>query len=199
MGIFWVIFSRKETSSIRTYWTLSILVDVWRPFPWSGNFQMSTRSMWSFQVQTGMNYMGMVTGNKWRGSGFSEILIEAELVTTGCLSGVLKGKAYVKALFCLKTVSEAMQRSLFERFTEEENVEVFNPMALLNIVQICNRENLNLALLGPLLSSVHFCEAWVHVSCGEDTWHRHILYPPTQCSLHSQPTWILYLENIVKL
>ena len=58
----------------------------------------------------------------------------------------MKGKAYVKALFCLKTVSEAMQRSLFERFTEEENVEVFNPMALLNIVQICNRENLNLAL-----------------------------------------------------
>ena len=87
---------------------------------------------------TGMNYMGMVTGNKCKGSGYSEILIEAELVTTGCLSSVLKGKAYTKVLFCLKTVSEAMQRLLFERFAEEENVEIYNPLALLNLVQACN-------------------------------------------------------------
>ena len=93
--------------------------------------------------------MGMVTGNKCRGSGYSEILIEAELVTTGCLSSVLKGKAYAKALFCLKTVSEAMQRLLFERFAEEENVEVHNPVALLNLVQTCNRQNLDLALQDP--------------------------------------------------
>ena len=59
---------------------------------------------------------------------------------------MLKGKAYAKALFCLKTVSEAIQRLLFERFAEEGDVEVFNPMALLNLVQICNRENLDLAL-----------------------------------------------------
>ena len=98
---------------------------------------------------TGMNYMGMVTGNKCRGSGYSEILIEAELVTTGCLSSVLKGKAYAKALFCLKTVSEAMQRLLFERFAEEENVEVHNPVALLNLVQTCNRQNLDLVLQDP--------------------------------------------------
>ena len=57
--------------------------------------------------------MSMVTGNKCRGSGYSEVLIEAELVTTGCLSGVLKGKAYASALFCLKTFSEAMQKLLF--------------------------------------------------------------------------------------
>ena len=35
---------------------------------------------------TGMNYMGMVTGNKCRGSGYSEILLKADLVTTGCLA-----------------------------------------------------------------------------------------------------------------
>lgn len=41
---------------------------------------------------TRMNYIGMVTGNKCRGSGYSEILIEAELVITGfsvCRWGVL--------------------------------------------------------------------------------------------------------------
>ena len=62
-----------------------------------------------------------------------------------------------------------MQQLLFERFAEEENVEMHSPVALLNLVRISNRENLNLALLGPLLSSVHFCETWVEVSCGEDT------------------------------
>lgn len=98
---------------------------------------------------TGINYMGMVTGNKCRGSGYSEILIEAELVTTGCLASVLKGKAYAKALFCLKTVSEAMQRLLFEQFAEEENVQVSDPMALLNLVQKCNRENLDITLQDP--------------------------------------------------
>ena len=61
----------------------------------------------------------------------------------------MNGKAYAKALFCLKTISEAMKRLLFERFAEKENVEVFNPTALLNLVQICNREDLNLALQDP--------------------------------------------------
>ena len=42
-----------------------------------------------------------------------------------------------------------MQRLLFERFAEEENVKVNNSMALLNQVQICNRENLDLALQDP--------------------------------------------------
>ncbi|KAK3700755.1 hypothetical protein QZH41_010937 [Actinostola sp. cb2023] len=108
---------------------------------------------------TGMNYMGMVTGNKCRGSGYSEILIEAGLVTSGCLTSVLKGKAYAKALFCLKTVSEAMERFLFERFVEEEEVEVNNPAALLNLVQTCNRETLDLALQDP--STITILEKYV--------------------------------------
>ena len=61
----------------------------------------------------------------------------------------MKGKACAKALICLRTVSEAMQRLLFERFAEEENAEVYNPMGPLNLVQICNRENLDLALSDP--------------------------------------------------
>ena len=71
--------------------------------------------------------MGMVTGHTSRGSGYAEILIEAELVTSGCLRSVLTGKAYAKALFCLKAVSEAMERLLIKRFVEERNVEVSNP------------------------------------------------------------------------
>lgn len=83
------------------------------------------------------------------GSGYAEILIEAELVTTGCLDGVLKGRAYAKALFCLKIVSEAMERLLFERFIEEENVEITNSTALLDLVQTFSCESLDLALKDP--------------------------------------------------
>lgn len=103
---------------------------------------------------TGMNYMGMVTGHKCLGSGYSEILIEADLITGGCLKSVLKGKAYAKALFCLKTVSEAMERLLIERFIEEEKVEVTHPEALLNLVQTCSRDTLDLALQDPFTLTI---------------------------------------------
>ena len=98
---------------------------------------------------TGMNYIGMVTGHKCRGSGYGEILIEAGLITSGCLSSVLKGKAYAKALFCLKTVTEAMERLLIERFIKEENVEINNPRAFLSLVQTCCRDNLNAVMEDP--------------------------------------------------
>ena len=96
-----------------------------------------------------MNYMGMVTGHKCRCSGYAEILIEAELVTSGCLRKVLVGKAYAQALFCLKAVSEAMERLLIERFVEEQNLEVGNPVALFNLVQTCSRDNLYIAMKAP--------------------------------------------------
>ena len=39
--------------------------------------------------------------------------------------------------------------SIYERFAEEENIEVYNPVALLNLVEIFNRKNLDLALQDP--------------------------------------------------
>ena len=82
---------------------------------------------------TGMIYIGMVTGHKCRASGYSEI--EAGLVTSGYLGSVLKAKAYAKALFCLNKVSKAMERLLFERFVDEENIQVTKLHALLSLVQ----------------------------------------------------------------
>lgn len=98
---------------------------------------------------TSMNYIGTLTGRKMRGSGYKEILFEAQLVTSGSLKGVLSGKAYAKSLFCLKTVCEAMERLLMEQFFEEENTPVANPNVLLNIVKSCNREQLDEALKDP--------------------------------------------------
>ena len=99
---------------------------------------------------TTMNYIGMLTAHKCNGSGYFKILIEAKLVTSGCLGSVLRGKAYPKALYCLKTVIEAMERLLIERFVEEEKVELTNSNALLDLVQTCSHETLNNALHCPL-------------------------------------------------
>ena len=96
---------------------------------------------------TVMNYIGMLTSHKCMGSGYSEILLESGLVTSGCFKSVLKDKAYAKALFCYKTVSEAMEQLLIECFSEEENVDVTYPVALLSATQNCSRESLNHAYL----------------------------------------------------
>ena len=56
-----------------------------------------------------MNYIGMLTGHKCRGAGYSEILIEAGFTASGCLKRILSGKSYAKALFSLKVVTEALE------------------------------------------------------------------------------------------
>ena len=63
-------------------------------------------------------------GKKCRGSGYQEILLEAGLVTSGSINSVLSGKAYNKALFCLKTVVEALQRLLIDVFIEERDYKL---------------------------------------------------------------------------
>ena len=52
---------------------------------------------------TAMNSIHMVTGHKYRYSGYSEILLESEFSASGCLKSILSGKAYAKATFALKT------------------------------------------------------------------------------------------------
>jgi hypothetical protein len=106
------------------------------------------------QFHTGMNYMGMLTAHKCRGSGYTEILLEAQLVTSGCLKSVLSGKAYAKALFCLKTVCEAMERLLMERFIDEENIQIVDPEAILNLMKSCDRQHLDLALIDPSTQNI---------------------------------------------
>ena len=94
-------------------------------------------------------HTSMVTGNKCHGSGYSDILTEAGLVTSECLTSVLKGKAYAKALFCLRTVTEAMEQLLLDRFLEEEKVESPDPVALLNLAQSCDQQNPDLSIQDP--------------------------------------------------
>ena len=91
----------------------------------------------------------MVTSKKFRGSGYAEILLEANLTTTCCLKNILKGKAYAKAIYALKAVSESVQRLLFEKYLEEDATNIQTPMALMKIVQECNRQKLDSVLNDP--------------------------------------------------
>ena len=65
-----------------------------------------------------MNYLKMI-GHKMAGSGYAEILIEANLVTSGYLTGVLSGISYSKSLWCLKVVSECFERFIFSAFVDQ--------------------------------------------------------------------------------
>ena len=111
--------------------------------------QYSKHIIFPGPFHTKMNFIGMLTKKKARGSGYAEILIEAKLVTSGTLVSVLSGKAYSKALFNLKAVVEALELLLFEVFAKENDIEI-RPEALLNLINACSssscREQLDKAL-----------------------------------------------------
>lgn len=127
-----------------TTYDLGVIMKV-MPIIWKSPESYKDHIVLIGQFHTAMNYINMLLGHNMLGSGFQEILIESQLVTTGCLRGVLNGKAYAKSLFCIKTVCEAMERLLIDRFAEEENAEL-NPKALLELLDSCDQEHLNEAL-----------------------------------------------------
>ena len=47
----------------------------------------------TFNTAMPMNYLRMLTGHKFNACGYAEILIETDIATSGCLSGILKGKS----------------------------------------------------------------------------------------------------------
>ena len=60
-------------------------------------------------------------GKLLRGSGFSEIVIEANICASGSLEKVLSGKHYNRALRVHKIVMEALERLLLRMFEERED------------------------------------------------------------------------------
>ena len=116
---------------------MTALPYVWR-FP--GRYQKHVITPGPFH--TGMDYIGMITAYQCICSGYSEILIEAQLVNNGCLYTVLKGKAYSNAL--LKTRCDAMiERLLYRSFLEEmSDLNISDPVILLHFIQNITKETL---------------------------------------------------------
>ena len=64
------------------------------PLVWKYPNQYSKHFVFPGPFHTKMNFIGMLTKKKARGSGYAEILIEAKLVTSGTLVSFLSEKAY---------------------------------------------------------------------------------------------------------
>jgi len=107
---------------------------------------------------TVMNYLGALTNRKCSGSGYAEILVEAGLVNAGRLDAVLKGKAYAKALFCVKCVTEAMERLLLETFSDRESTN-FDLSNLRIFMDNISRQNL--AVLLDDTSYIKLLHKWI--------------------------------------
>ena len=97
-----------------------------------------------------MNYLNML-GHKMAGSGYSEVIIEANLTTSGCLRSVLNGRNYNKSLWCLRAVSEALERLLIASFMKQRNPtdDKSGAEVLDALIGLCNAENLLAALQDP--------------------------------------------------
>ena len=67
-------------------------------------------------------YMKML-GKKMVGSGLSDIFLEANMIGSGSLQGVISGKHYERAMHCHKTLLEALERLLLEQFMSGRNEE----------------------------------------------------------------------------
>ena len=59
-------------------------------------------------------YFKMI-GKKMDGTGISDILLEAGLMSSGALSGVLSGTTYSRAINCHKIMMESLERLLLEQ------------------------------------------------------------------------------------
>ena len=55
-------------------------------------------------------------GKKMAGSGLEDILLEAGLMSSGSMKGVMTGKNYDRSLHCHKTMVECLERLLFDEF-----------------------------------------------------------------------------------
>ena len=65
-------------------------------------------------------YFKMV-GKKMAGSGLYDVLLEAGLIGSGSVHGVLSGKHYERAMHCHKILLESLERILLDKFLEQEN------------------------------------------------------------------------------
>ena len=93
---------------------------------------------------TEMNYIRVLKNHKsWR-FVYAEILLEAGLAEKDCLKNILSRKAFAKAMFNLKVTVEALDLLLIVVFVEQRNTEI-HPQALVDVIQACNRNNLDAA------------------------------------------------------
>ena len=61
--------------------------------------------------------------HKTNGSGFKDVLLEAGLITSGSLNGVMMDKNHERAMNCHKSVAEAWESFVTDKFLASEGKE----------------------------------------------------------------------------
>ena len=137
------------------------------PIVWKYEEEFQKHTIIPGKFHAVMKYIWKLTGHKCQGSGYSEILIETGLASSGCLKNILSGKSYAKALFNLKIVTEALERLLLNVFLEENLV--IPEDALPRLIHHCNHKNLDVAMKDASLLQVIYC----YVNCQQKVrqWH----------------------------
>ena len=115
------------------------------PLIWNFPDKFKEHVVISCPFHTEINFIGMLTNHKMRGSGYAEIMEEARLVIKGRIKNALNEKAFAKTLFSFKAINKALERLLLEVFRKEENVEI-HPTYVLTLTDSRNRSNLDAAL-----------------------------------------------------
>ncbi|KAG1662667.1 Multidrug resistance-associated protein 4 [Nymphon striatum] len=112
-------------------------------------------------------YLKMV-GKKMSGSGFSEIMLESGLMSSGSLKGVTTGKNYSRAIHCHKTMVEALEQLLLKTYHISighdeplENMPHVNALVA-TLVQDISKENLESLMNKPsVLSYLDGYAGWI--------------------------------------
>lgn len=103
-------------------------------------------------------YLKML-GKKMEGTGFSDILIEAGLISSGSLNGVISAKNYSRSLHCHKTALEALERLILSVFLEKKgetvpftNLPKVSKDLIANLISNTNKETEQAVLNEPHLT-----------------------------------------------
>lgn len=123
----------KATQEVGQRYTITTfdLGDVMKALPiiWHNPAEFKNRIILIGAFHTIMNYMNML-GHKMAGSGYSELIFEANLLISGCLKGVLRGKNYSKSMWCLKAFIDQLD----EYAHGSTNIDVLD-----SLTKLCNK------------------------------------------------------------
>ncbi|KAL8594141.1 hypothetical protein ACOMHN_047881 [Nucella lapillus] len=64
-----------------------------------------------------------VIGKKMEGSGLSDIMQEAGLITSGSVNGVISGKSYDRSMHCHKVILECLERLILRKYLQMTGTE----------------------------------------------------------------------------
>ena len=100
-----------------------------------------------------------VIGKKMNSCGFSDVMLEDELVKSGTVHGVMGGKNYSRAMACHKTMLEALERLLLTLLLEQRGEE-----ATFDHLPDDSQKKLKLILTSPQKESIESAANDPHVS-----------------------------------